>query len=67
MRAPAPDDRRDQWFLIGPEGGFTTTEIAAVETSGARRVGLGEGILRIETAALALLAATQLCPHERAE
>lgn len=66
-RASTPNDQRDQLFLIGPEGGFTTAEIAAAETNGARRVGLGEGILRIETAALALLAATHLCPHERAE
>lgn len=65
--AAAPDDQREQWFLIGPEGGFTATEIAAAETNGARRVGLGEGILRIETAALALLAATRLCPRGRAE
>lgn len=62
-----PNDRRDQWFLIGPEGGFTATEIAASESIGARRVGLGEGILRIETAALALLAAAHLCPRESAE
>lgn len=66
MRVPTPDDQHDQLFLIGPEGGFTTTEIAAAETSGARRVGLGEGILRIETAALALLAAARLCPRARA-
>ncbi len=66
MLASAPDDQCDQWFLIGPEGGFTTAEIAIAETNGARRVGLGEGILRIETAALALLAATHLCPRERA-
>jgi len=57
----------DRWFLIGPEGGFTNAEIAAAEAHGAHRVGLGEGILRIETAALALLAATHLCPRENVE
>ena len=53
----------DRYFLIGPEGGFTAAEVAAAEAHGARRVALGEGILRIETAALALLAAARLCPR----
>jgi 16S rRNA (uracil1498-N3)-methyltransferase len=36
-------------LLVGPEGGFTPTELALVE----RRVSLGRHVLRIETAALA--------------
>jgi 16S rRNA (uracil1498-N3)-methyltransferase len=35
--------------VIGPEGGFTHDELEAVE----RRVGLGEHVLRVETAAIA--------------
>lgn len=47
-------------ILIGPEGGFTDAEIAAVVAHGGRQVGLGAGILRIETAAVALLALMRL-------
>ena len=42
--------------LIGPEGGFTEKEVREVYAHGARTVGLGTAILRIETAAVALLA-----------
>lgn len=38
---------------IGPEGGFTDAEIEAAAHVGWERVGLGESVLRIETAALA--------------
>jgi 16S rRNA (uracil1498-N3)-methyltransferase len=42
--------------LVGPEGGFTAEELAAVEAAGGRRVSLGPHVLRIETAAIALAA-----------
>lgn len=38
---------------IGPEGGFTADEKSLLGDHGARPVGLGENILRVETAALA--------------
>lgn len=38
----------DACILIGPEGGWSDTELAGVE----RHVGLGESVLRVETAAL---------------
>ena len=45
-------------ILIGPEGGFTDEERAAVRAvPGARAISLGPRILRAETAALAALAA----------
>ena len=44
-------------LLIGPEGGFTDEEVRLAVAQGARIVALGTTILRIETAALALLAA----------
>lgn len=47
-------------ILIGPEGGFSGNEIAAMEQAGAERIDLGTGILRVETAAVALLAALSL-------
>jgi 16S rRNA (uracil1498-N3)-methyltransferase len=42
--------------VLGPEGGLLAYEIAALEAAGARRIGLGERALRVETAAVALLA-----------
>ncbi len=47
-------------FLIGPEGGFTAEEHAALQAQGSvRPVSLGESILRAETAALVCLALRQ--------
>lgn len=43
-------------LLIGPEGGFTPQEVAAVRAAGGESVALGSTILRVETAATALLA-----------
>ena len=40
---------------IGPEGGFTESEIDDATTAGARLVNLGPHMLRIETAAIALV------------
>ncbi|MFM9058669.1 MAG: RsmE family RNA methyltransferase [Planctomycetaceae bacterium] len=42
--------------LVGPEGGFTSEEIAAALAAGASRAGLGPHVLRVETAAMALAA-----------
>lgn len=47
-------------IMIGPEGGFSDTEVDALRALGARAVGLGAGILRIETAAVAALAAINI-------
>ena len=46
--------------LIGPEGGFTESEIGRARSSGWKVVSLGPRILRIETAALAFAAALLL-------
>jgi 16S rRNA (uracil1498-N3)-methyltransferase len=43
-------------LAIGPEGGFTEEEVTLGTENGWHMVGLGERILRIETAALALVA-----------
>ncbi|MDR1422147.1 MAG: RNA methyltransferase [Coriobacteriales bacterium] len=40
-------------LFIGPEGGFSQSEIALMAEKGARLASLGEGILRTETAAVA--------------
>jgi 16S rRNA (uracil1498-N3)-methyltransferase len=56
----ARQSRIDVTFLVGPEGGFTEAEVAHAVANGARAVQLGDAILRIETAAAALLAALTL-------
>lgn len=43
-------------ILIGPEGGFSDGEFAALDAAGARGIGLGKTILRAETAAIVALA-----------
>jgi 16S rRNA (uracil1498-N3)-methyltransferase len=40
-------------IVVGPEGGLTDEEVAALRDRGAVAVSLGEAILRTETAALA--------------
>jgi 16S rRNA (uracil1498-N3)-methyltransferase len=47
-------------LLVGPEGGFTEAETEQVVAAGARPLTLGDSILRIETAAIALVAAFAL-------
>ena len=56
---PLPDavlqaPRRPTIAVVGPEGGLTRDEIQAAVDAGALRVGLGDHVLRIETAAIAL-------------
>lgn len=48
---PPPPD-----LVIGPEGGFTTDEVAVAERAGLSLAGLGQRILRSETVALAAAA-----------
>ena len=44
------------WAAVGPEGGFSETEIEQCVAAGARLVSLGRHVLRVETAALSLAA-----------
>ena len=53
-RLPSFDASRGVWLAVGPEGGFTDEEIAAAADW--RRVSLGPRVLRIEPAAVALVA-----------
>ncbi len=49
-------DRQGVLVFVGPEGGFTDEECAEIEQAGGRPVRLSEGILRVETAAVATAA-----------
>ncbi|MEM9748319.1 MAG: 16S rRNA (uracil(1498)-N(3))-methyltransferase, partial [Actinomycetota bacterium] len=50
------DDRR---IAVGPEGGWSDAELSATT----ERVGIGENILRIETAVLAIAALSVVSNH----
>jgi 16S rRNA (uracil1498-N3)-methyltransferase len=43
-------------LVVGPEGGFSPAEVAEAVSAGCLRAGLGSRILRVETAAVAVLA-----------
>jgi len=47
-------------ILIGPEGGFDPKEVELAEEHGAKRISLGQRILRTETAAIASVAMCML-------
>jgi 16S rRNA (uracil1498-N3)-methyltransferase len=47
-------------LVIGPEGGFTSSELDSARENDFQIVSLGSGILRVETAALAAIAATRV-------
>jgi 16S rRNA (uracil1498-N3)-methyltransferase len=51
-----PSDRGDIAIAVGPEGGFSDTEITCASEAGWRVVGLGPRLLRVETAAMVLAA-----------
>lgn len=59
---PLPRSARRALILIGPEGGWTTDEIAAAQAAGAQIVGLGPLTLRTETAVAVALTRLQLAP-----
>jgi 16S rRNA (uracil1498-N3)-methyltransferase len=52
--------RRDVACAVGPEGGFTEGEVALARGVGWRMVSLGNRVLRVETAALAMAVACAL-------
>lgn len=59
LRDPARAGTRAFVLVIGPEGGFGTTEIEAARQAGFVPVSLGERVLRVDTASAAALAILQ--------
>ena len=55
LRAFAPSSTLD--LLVGPEGGFAATELAAAKLAGLHAVALGPRVLKAETASVAALSA----------
>ncbi|MCI0360279.1 MAG: 16S rRNA (uracil(1498)-N(3))-methyltransferase [Planctomycetaceae bacterium] len=56
----APQSQAGVHVAVGPEGGFTSAEVAAAQAAGWTLVSLGPRILRVETAAVALAACVAL-------
>lgn len=56
VSAHAREDTKRYALFIGPEGGVTAEEAELLRAHGAGMVTLGEAVLRVETAAVALLA-----------
>ena len=55
-------------ILVGPEGGFTENELTTIGNAGVRKIALGDGVLRTETAAVVVTALVRLLDAEnRAE
>ncbi|MBU2538401.1 MAG: 16S rRNA (uracil(1498)-N(3))-methyltransferase [Proteobacteria bacterium] len=52
-------DRQSVFFLLGPEGGFSETEVSSAQGEGFIPISLGSRILRAETATLAATAILQ--------
>jgi len=49
-------EKTETVLVIGPEGGLQEHELSRLDAVGATRIGLGPRVLRVETAAVALLA-----------
>ena len=54
-----PEDCADLWLLVGPEGGFSQSEVEVALSCGFSGLTLGPRVLRTETAPLAAVAFAQ--------
>lgn len=65
--ADGPPENRQIAIAIGPEGGFSDSDLALLEHKGFRRVRFGPRILRTETAGIAAVSAVQALYGDLAE
>lgn len=56
LKNPKPEGLEEAWIFVGGEGGFSHKEIQLFQEFGLPSVTLGEQVLRVETACIALLA-----------
>ena len=56
-------DLTDVWVFVGPEGGFSLDEVQGIRSRGVEPVSLGDQVLRVETAAVSLIAAVKYQLH----
>jgi 16S rRNA (uracil1498-N3)-methyltransferase len=54
--ASVEGEAEEAWIVVGPEGGLSPAEVRALEARGFDAVGLGPGVLRVETAATVAVA-----------
>jgi 16S rRNA (uracil1498-N3)-methyltransferase len=59
----SPPHQRDTLLLVGPEGGFSDAERAAVLAAGATALGLGRLVLRADTAPVAAISVLRQAWH----
>ena len=56
LRQAQPLDLADVWLFVGSEGGFSKEEVQSFKQVGLDSVSLGDQVLRVETACIALIA-----------
>jgi len=56
LRAEPVTGLEEFWVFVGSEGGFSPTEVQTFQDQGLKPVTLGDQVLRVETACIALLA-----------
>lgn len=55
VRSEHPEGVKDIWIIVGSEGGFSHNEVKAFQELGLHPVTLGQQVLRVETACMALV------------
>lgn len=61
LQSALPKSLKEAHVLVGPEGGFSQSEIDLLHQAGVASVSLGQRILRTETAPLSILSILQFC------
>jgi 16S rRNA (uracil1498-N3)-methyltransferase len=56
LRGRSEEQADEVWLFVGSEGGFSSEEVQSFQKAGLDSVSLGEQVLRVETACIALVA-----------